>query len=242
MLPSRTGSALSRTMSSGKGLTVDFETLSLFVLTEALLSLTPGPAVLLVLGLSVRHGSRMGFAATAGIITTNAVYFTLSAVGVGAMILASATLFTIIKWIGAGYLAYLGIQMIVPLVRRLICPAAENAGAVDVQGASRAVGDRAGDLYRSFRRGFVLQASNPKNIAFFVAILPQFVVPDENLAGQLIILGVASVLIELPILVLYAIASSRSAALMKERLVEWIEGIAGGILIGMGSALALTRQ
>ncbi|KIT15790.1 LysE family translocator [Jannaschia aquimarina] len=78
-----------------------FETIALFALTEFLLSLTPGPAVLLVIGLSMRQGCRIGFMATLGILSTNAVFFTLSALGVGALIPASATLFTILKWVGA---------------------------------------------------------------------------------------------------------------------------------------------
>ncbi len=80
---------------------MDLGTLALFALTEFLLSLTPGPAVLLVIGLSMRQGFRIGFLATLGILSTNAVFFTLSAIGIGALIIASATLFTIVKWIGA---------------------------------------------------------------------------------------------------------------------------------------------
>jgi len=221
---------------------VDFETLSLFIVTETLLSLTPGPAVLLVLGLSVRHGFKIGFGATLGIVATNAVYFTLAALGVGAMILASATLFTVIKWVGAAYLAYLGFNMLKPLVKSLLTSKSKNVSAINVQKASRAVRNEAKDFKRSFARGFTLQASNPKNIAFFVAILPQFITPGENVGQQLIILGIVSVSLELPILMFYGFASSKSAALMKERVIEWIEGVAGCILIFMGGALALYKR
>ena len=85
---------------------MDLDAIALFTPTEFLLSLTPGPAVLLVIGLSMRQGFRIGFMATLGILFTNAVFFTLSALGVGALVLASATLFTILKWIGAAYLVY----------------------------------------------------------------------------------------------------------------------------------------
>jgi len=221
---------------------VDFETLSLFIVTETLLSLTPGPAVLLVLGLSVRHGFKVGFGATLGIVATNAVYFMLAAMGVGAMILASATLFTAIKWMGAAYLAYLGFNLLKPLAKRLLSSAPKSVSAIDVQNASRAVRTQSKDVSRSFARGFMLQASNPKNIAFFVAILPQFITPDENVGQQLVILGIVSVALELPILVFYGFASSKSAALMKTHVIEWIEGIAGGILIFMGGALALYKR
>lgn len=94
---------------------------ALFALAEMLLSLTPGPLVLLVVGLSLRGGFRIGFGASPGIIAVNAVYFTLSALGAGAAIIASAALFKAIKWIGAVYLAspaYLGLRMIRPLAGR----------------------------------------------------------------------------------------------------------------------------
>ena len=221
---------------------MDVETLSLFIITETLLSLTPGPAVLLVLGLSVRHGFKVGFGATLGIVATNAVYFTLAAMGVGAMILASATLFAAIKWMGAAYLAYLGFNMLKPLAKRLRSSPPKRASVLDTQKASRAVRTRSQDFNRSFTRGFMLQASNPKNIAFFVAILPQFITPDENVGQQLVVLGIISVVLELPILIFYGFASSKSAALMTVRVIEWIEGVAGGILICMGGALALYKR
>lgn len=213
------------------------ETLALFALTEFLLCLSPGPAVLLVVGLSMRHGFRSGVIASLGILTTNAVFFLLSALGVGAVILASATLFTILKWVGAAYLVYLGIGMIAPLARRLLRKNGDHV-ALDLETAERSAPQRVQGTARTFRQGVAVQASNPKNIAFFVAILPQFVTPGDDVALQLAVLGVVSVSLELPILIAYGAASAYLARLMHERVVEWIEGIGGGILIGLGAALA----
>ncbi len=215
------------------------DTIALFALTELLLSLTPGPAVLLVVGLSMRQGFRIGFMATLGILSTNAVFFTLSALGVGALILASATLFTVLKWVGAAYLVYLGIGMIAPLGMRWWrgrSPA--DGGGLDLEEATRAAPRAPQSAVRSFWQGFSLQASNPKNLAFFVAILPQFISPEANVAVQMVILGVVSVLLELPILVFYGLASALSARMMRERIIEWIEAAGGAILIGLGGALA----
>lgn len=220
---------------------MDLGTLALFALTELLLSLTPGPAVVLVIGLSMRQGFRIGFMATLGILSTNAVFFTLSALGIGALIIASATLFTIVKWVGAAYLIYLGIGMIAPLAKRIWTQQAlrRSPGCATVKPvASR---PQQTEL-QSFWQGFTLQASNPKNIAFFVAILPQFVSPDGNIALQLVILGVVSVLLELPILLFYAFASAFSARLMRERVIEWIEAAGGGFLIALGGALATSQH
>lgn len=219
---------------------MDYNTLLLFILTETLLSITPGPAVLLVIGLALRNGFKISFAAALGIIATNAVYFTLAALGVGAAILASATLFTIIKWVGAAYLVYLGLQMLVPFIKGFMH--SNNKSAIDIEDAKSAAKKVQQTPQKAFAKGFVLQASNPKNIAFFVAILPQFISPDGNVALQLTILGICSVLLELPILIFYGLVSAKSATLMKERFVEWLEGIAGGILIALGGALAFLER
>ncbi len=221
---------------------MEIETLGLFILTETLLSLTPGPAVLLVLGLSVRHGFKIGVAASLGIISTNAVYFTLSALGVGALIVASSTLFTLIKFVGALYLAYLGINMLLPMFKRMCGQVHHDKQIIDIDKASKNVQTLTGSFKKSFIQGFTLQASNPKNILFFVAILPQFISPEGNIVLQLIILGIASVLLELPILLFYGFAFAKTAKFMKEIIVERIEAIAGCFLIFMGGALALYRK
>ncbi len=220
---------------------MDLNTLALFALTEFLLSLTPGPAVLLVIGLSMRQGFRIGFTATLGILSTNAIFFTLSALGIGALIVASATLFTIIKWVGAAYLVYLGIGMIMPLLRHLWQKRSFVKG-LDLSEAKAAAPKVPQSAVNSFWQGVTLQASNPKNILFFVAILPQFISPDGNVAAQLVILGVVSVLLELPVLIFYGFASVLSARLMKERVIEWIEAVGGGILIALGGALAASQH
>lgn len=220
---------------------MDLSALALFAVTEFILSLTPGPAVLLVMSLSMRSGFRIGFMATLGILATNAVFFTLSALGVGALIIASATLFTIVKWVGAAYLVYLGVGMIWPLLHR--------TGSTNTPSSSTAFQTlenpdhtNTANAARAFWKGFVLQASNPKNIAFFVAILPQFIDPTGNVPGQLVLLGIVSVLIELPILMFYAAAFTLSARVMKDHVITWIEAIGGGILVMLGVALARTSR
>ncbi len=217
-------------------------TIALFAVTEFLLSLTPGPAVLLVVGLSMRHGFSAGLMATLGILTTNAVFFALSALGVGSLIVASALLFTVIKWIGAGYLVYLGTGMIKPLLERLILRRGATEDLHNLT-AAPAPGSRFKEgKWRTFWRGVSLQASNPKNLAFFVAILPQFVISDGHILFQMSVLGTVSVLLELPVLLAYCTISTLSVRLMRERIVEWIEGIGGGILIALGGALAFSRR
>lgn len=220
---------------------MNVENLLLFAVTEFLLSLTPGPAVLLVIGLSLRQGFRTGLFTTFGILATNAFFFSLSALGIGALILASGALFTALKWIGAAYLVYLGISMLVPLLRRFFSRSNDEA-AIDLEESRRGAPREPLSPSRAFWKGFSLQASNPKNLAFFVAILPQFITPGDNVALQMLAMGLISATLELPILVVYGAASAFSARLMRERLITWIEGIGGGVLIGLGAALAVSKR
>lgn len=219
------------------------ETLALFAATEFLLSLTPGPAVMLVVGLSMRQGARAGHFVSLGVLLANAFYFALSALGVGALILTSAALFTALKWIGAAYLAWLGARMAWPLLRRLWRErgAGTPETGLDLDAASRAAPANVHGAWALVGRGFVLQCSNPKNLAFFVAILPQFVSPGEPVAWQMLLLGLVSVAVEWPILVAYSFAAAASARAMRGRIVEWIEGVAGGVLVALGAALASSR-
>jgi threonine/homoserine/homoserine lactone efflux protein len=88
----------------------------------------------------------------------------------------------------------------------------------------------------------VVQASNPKNLAFFVALLPQFITPGEGVGLQLVVLGIVSVAVELPILVAYSVLAAASTRWLRARAILWIEGLAGGILVGLGAALASARR
>jgi len=210
------------------------ETVALFALTELLLSLAPGPAVLLVVSLAMRAGPMPALSAAAGVVALNAVYFVLSAIGIGAAILASAALFTLLKWAGAAYLVWLGIGMIRPLV-------AHGLRGEPLAGVPRSGRDpptRRG----AFWKGVAVQGANPKNLAFFVALLPQFVSPEGNVAAQLLLLGVVSILIELPVLIAYVLIASASLRWLRGTAVRWLEGGAGAILVGLGAALALSRE
>ncbi len=217
---------------------MDWSNLAAFAVTELLLCLSPGPAVLLVVGLSMRQGFWRSQAAAAGILTTNAIYFALSAAGVASLILASATLFYVLKIIGALYLAWLGIKMIAPLVGAWWRGEKHYAPFSEASKMPRA---KTAPL-QLYWKGISLQAANPKNLAFFVAILPQFVDPHGPVAFQMVVLGSVSVLLELPVLVIYALSFSALAKVITERVVLWIEAIAGGILMLLAGALAWERK
>jgi len=207
---------------------VNWATWWLFAVTETVLSLTPGPAVLFVLSSALRAGARKSVGSILGILTANTVYFALSASGVGALLISSYRVFFGVKWLGATYLVYLGARTI--LRHNEVLPSGELAEA----GASAT---------RLFRDGFVLQMSNPKAIVFFSAILPQFIDPRRAVVPQIVILGLTSVICEFAVLSSYSVAVARASILARQpRYAKWINRIAGSLLIGAGAGLAALRR
>jgi threonine/homoserine/homoserine lactone efflux protein len=197
------------------------ETFLAFCVLELVLCLTPGPAVIYVISTALGRGPRAGLAASLGIVAGNTLYFVLSALGVAAIILASNAVFTVLEWIGAAYLVYVGARML--FARR------------------EPIALRPQPVARSFARGFAVQAANPKALAFFVALLPQFIDPTANVALQVLILGVASQLIEIAVLALYVWLTGRAQQIIGGRFGTIVERVAGGFLIAAGARLALVR-
>ena len=198
------------------------------MMTEAVLSLTPGPAVLYVLSQAVRRGSGKSVWASWGILSANALYFTLSATSLGAVIVASYKLFFLIKWLGAGYLVYLGLRTFFTKTSVVALP---ESSADPRSGA------------RILRDGFFLQAANPKAILFFTAILPQFIDTRHNVALQILLLGISSILVEFVILFGYGQLAGRALSTARSpRFEKLTNRIAGSLLIGAGVGLARLRR
>ncbi len=199
---------------------MSMETWLAFCVTEAVLCFTPGPAVLLVASVALARGAGSGIGAGLGVLAANTLYFVLSALGIGAAIVASHALFTAIQWAGAAYLVCLGLRMI-------------WAGA---KGGDGPVSPRS--LAHGFRRGFVVQSANPKTLIFFTALLPQFLDPAGGIGLQVAVLGVSSVAIELFALAVYALAASRARVLAAGSWAGTLERLGGGFLVAAGLRLA----
>jgi threonine/homoserine/homoserine lactone efflux protein len=203
-----------------------FETWALFAITETALSITPGPAVLLVLSQGLTRGTGPSVYASLGILTGNACYFALSATGLGAVLLASYEVFSAIRWLGAAYLVWLGIS------------AFRGTSAVLAVGAGAATSP-----LRTWGNGFVLQASNPKALVFFVALLPQFIDPHGSVLVQVAILGVTSVILEFCVLLAYgALAGRLTAVAARPRFQTLANRVAGSLLVAAGVSVAVQRR
>jgi threonine/homoserine/homoserine lactone efflux protein len=200
----------------------------LFVTTEAVLSISPGPAVLYVLSQAIRRGPGKSVWASGGILSANAMYFILSASSLGAVIVASYKVFFLVKWAGAAYLIYLGLSSFFGKSSVLSLPEEKT----DSRSSTRILRD-----------GFLLQAANPKAILFFTAILPQFIDAHHNVAFQILILGISSIVVEFIILFTYGQLAGRALATARSpRFEKLTNRIAGSLLICAGVGLARLRR
>ena len=197
-----------------------FESWLLFLVMETALSLSPGPAVFYVVSQGVRGALRRSLPAALGIISANAIYFTLSATSLGAIIAASARFFTIAKWVGAAYLIYLGVK------------ALRSAGASHAVTLGETLPEEQGDRRRVYAGALTLQLANPKALLFFLALLPQFIDPARPVAPQMLILAATSMLPEFCILLGYGWLAHRALRATAKfgvssgmnRWLAWIEG------------------
>ncbi|HXJ36527.1 MAG TPA: LysE family translocator [Candidatus Eisenbacteria bacterium] len=207
---------------------MSWETWSLFLVMVTVLCLTPGPAVMFVLSQALRRGRRAAFWSSLGILAGNTFYFILSASSLGAILFASYDLFATIRWIGAAYLVWLGVTTFIgasPIV-----PGGPTGGAA--RPGPRLVLD-----------GFVLQASNPKALVFFTALVPQFVDPAGTVPLQMAILAATTVVVELAVLTTYGALAGRATALAAEpRFATATNRVAGSLLVAAGVGTAAIRR
>lgn len=203
-------------------------TILLFALTELALSLSPGPAVFLVLSQGMKAGFKASLRGTLGIMTGELIFFALSALGLGTLLIASQTLFTVIKWLGAAYLVYLGLHMILSSFKY---PDHETACSATTPPIN------------CYRQGLVMQLANPKAILFFTALLPQFINPALSATYQFVILGLVSIIVQGSTLLAYGWLAEKGGRWLKEsRFAKWLDRAAGTFLIGTGVKLALSQK
>ena len=197
----------------------------LFTVTEAALSLSPGPAVMMVIAYGITRQQRGALLVTLGILAANAFYFALSATGIGGLIATSHVLFMALKWSGAAYLIYLGLIAIFGRISPI------TLSKVDANSNSS---------WRIFRAAAVLQLSNPKSLLMFVSILPQFINPQESIGWQMVVLAACSIVPEFFILSGYGwLASKASTVLTQQKYGVITERVAGCLVLLAGVMVAI---
>ncbi|MGE0063463.1 MAG: LysE family translocator [Xanthobacteraceae bacterium] len=201
---------------------MNWQLFSAFLLITAVLVLTPGPIVTLVISTAATRGIRAALITVSGTVAGNALLVAAIAAGLNVIINYAAVLFEVMRWAGAAYLVWLGIQ------------AWRNAGAVQPIESARHV---------HFVRGFIVAISNPKTIAFFTAFLPQFVDPTLPVGWQLFVMcSVAVTLASLTDVGYALIAGAGRKFFLRPGSTKWLGRLSGLALVGGGIWLSLARR
>ena len=210
--------------------------LPLFIAAGLLLNLTPGPDVLYIVTHALRSGARAGMVAALGITAGCFVHIAAATIGVSALMSASALAFTVVKWLGAAYLVYVGLGLLLSRAKSIavqpLAEAHERGGAV-----------APANLWRVFTQGFWTNALNPKVALFFLAFLPQFITPDAPAkTTAFLLLGLLFNFNGLWINLGWALAGAWLAARFASlrRSMHWLDRLAGALFVSFGLKLAMS--
>jgi threonine/homoserine/homoserine lactone efflux protein len=197
-----------------------------FVTTAAILLAIPGPAVLYIVGRSIGQGRNAGLVSALGIGVGTLIHTAAAAVGLSALLVSSATAFSVVKYLGAAYLVYLGVQRL---------RSKESLAAASDTSAPRVT------LARVFSQGIVVNVLNPKTALFFFAFLPQFIEPARgHVATQILSLGILFAAMGTTSDSLWALSSGSVAGWLRNNQ-RWMRNeryVSGGILISLGVVTA----
>jgi threonine/homoserine/homoserine lactone efflux protein len=197
-----------------------------FATASAVLLVIPGPTILLVISYALGRGVRVALPVAAGVALGDFTAMSLSMLGIGALLAASATLFTVLKWLGAAYLMWLGINLW------------RAGGRLQVDPAGEEVSSR-----RILAHAWLVTALNPKSITFFVAFVPQFIDQHAAFWPQVMVLEATFVTLAFLNAAGYALAASRTRSIFSSaRAVGVFNRIGGSLLIGAGIAAAGWRS
>ncbi|MDD2540819.1 MAG: LysE family translocator [Desulfuromonadaceae bacterium] len=193
-------------------------------------SLSPGPDLLYVISRTIAQGTKVGLASAAGLWAGAFVHVLAVAFGLSAILMASAEAFTVVKYIGAAYLSYLGMQALRSQGTRFDLPPNKVPTVTPAH---------------AFRQGILVDVLNPKVAIFFMAFLPQFVRPDHGSPSmQLVGLGALVIIVAIPVESFFVLAASRTTVFFRQhhRTSIWLDRMLGSILVMLGIRLALLDQ
>ncbi|MGF1475765.1 MAG: LysE family translocator [Geminicoccaceae bacterium] len=202
----------------------DLATLLVYCGVVGLLFLVPGPAVLLTLARSVSGGAKVGVATGAGIAVGDALHTLAAIIGLSAILMTSALAYEIVRYLGAGYLIYLGVVAIRDRARNVDVPEVASTGAV-----------------RAFRQAILIEILNPKTALFFLAFLPQFTDPAQGaLWLQLLVLGAIFVGMSVAYTSIIAFSAGAASTWLRTNrtIAKWQGKLVGSVYIALGLQLA----
>ena len=198
-----------------------------YLIATFILSLSPGPGVFSSISSGLHHGFRLGLWNGVGMQAANLLLVAIVSLGLGAILLASETLFTAVKWLGVAYLIYLGIV----------------TWRAPAKGFEEDRDDHARSAREVFMRGFFVNITNPKGIIFFAAILPQFIDVARSQMQQYAILAATTFSVDLVVMMGYTALAARVLRVMREpRHLRWVNRGLGGAFVAAGVALATFRR
>jgi threonine/homoserine/homoserine lactone efflux protein len=203
-----------------------FETFLLFPAAALLVAVAPGPGIFYIVARTLAGGRGEGLASSVGLGLGGLVHVVGGAIGLSALIMASAEAFTLLKIAGALYLIWLGLKTWRDA--RIVAP-------IDMQ----TTGAR-----RAFRQGIVVEALNPKTAGFFLAFIPQFINPSANVAAQFIALGLISVALNTSadLVATTWAAEARAGLVRRPSLIPRIRQASGALMCGLGATLLFARR
>ncbi|CCG85606.1 homoserine/homoserine lactone efflux protein [Erwinia piriflorinigrans] len=197
-----------------------------YLLTTIILSLSPGSGAINTMSTGISHGYRGTVASISGLQVGLSLHIVLVGVGLGALFSQSLLAFEILKWAGAGYLVWLGIQQW------------RSAGAIDLNALATAMPRR-----KLFNRAVMVNLTNPKSIIFLAALFPQFIMPDRPQAMQYLVLGATTVVVDIIVMIGYATLARRISAWIKgPHQMKLLNRIFGGLFMAVGALLASARR
>jgi len=190
---------------------------------------TPGPTVLLALTNGSRFGLRRALSGMMGAVMSDFILVGAAALGLGALLAASEFWFTVVKWSGVGYLAFLGVMLL-----RSKGVLSERLNATDNSGS--------GSIRSIFLKSFLVAVTNPKGYLFTSALLPQFIATNAPQVPQYVVLALVFAGIDFSIMFGYALLGSRAVRLLKKSGALWLDRICGVTLLALAGSLAFYRR
>jgi threonine/homoserine/homoserine lactone efflux protein len=202
--------------------------LLLFSLVALLAIVTPGPTVLLALANGSRYGVRRSVPGMLGAVASDFVLVGAVALGLGALLAASEFWFSVVKWAGAVYLAWLGIKLL------------RSKGGLDLSGVDAQSADASSRTI--WAKSFLVAVTNPKGYLFCSALMPQFIDPAAPQWPQYLVIGLVFAGIDFSVMFAYASIGASAVKLLKRRAVLLLDRLCGGALLLLAGSLVLYRR